>query len=114
MGYVNDVMFGALLGPQPDITREDSSRLGYGGEGGEFERGSRGGLCLCEPALHWELNLQVMHADVPSKGTEKLAVARCSDIGEQERGTRARNSEILGLTFTIICGGFQEDKSISS
>lgn len=42
MGYVNDVMFGALLGPQPDTAWEDSSRLGYSREGGEFERGSWG------------------------------------------------------------------------
>lgn len=44
------------------------------------------GLCSCERAPHWELALQLMHADVPSKGTAKLAIARCPDIGEKNVG----------------------------
>lgn len=49
-------------------------------------KGAPEGLCSCERALHWELALQRMHADVPSKGTAELAIARCSDIGEKNVG----------------------------
>lgn len=31
-------------------------------------KGAPEGLCERERALHWELALQLMHADVPSKG----------------------------------------------
>lgn len=71
MGYVNDFVFGVLLGPQSDITREDIPCLGYRREREVDMKRVPEGLYSCRRMLQWELALQLMQAVVLSKGTAK-------------------------------------------
>lgn len=65
-------------------------------------KGAPEGLSSCERRLHWELTLQLMHADVPSKKAAKLPAVRCFRYLREECGARAWNSEIVRLTSKSI------------
>lgn len=66
------------------------------------------GCASASGTLHWELALQLMHADVPSKGDCEISHRAMLRYRRRECEACAWNSEILGPTFWSFVVAFRK------